>query len=252
MNFLIFTQVDTHFLIFRTNNIMINRVLLTVFLFVISIVNAQIKDEVLLTIDKKPVYTSEFIRVYQKNKDIIIDSNQKSVDDYLNMFIDFKLKLQYAYDLELDTTISFKNELSKYREQLILPYLVDNEVSELLVKEAYTRTIDEINVSHILIKVSVDASPSDTLNAYNKINEARNKVLSGVAFEQVAKEYSEDPSVKHNNGNLGYFSAFDMVYSFESTAYNTPVGEISKPFRTKFGYHILKINDKRSSKGREN
>ena len=249
MNFLIFTQVDTQFLIFRTNNIMINRVLLTVFLFVISIVNAQIKDEVLLTIDKKPVYTSEFIRVYQKNKDIIIDSNQKSVDDYLNMFIDFKLKLQYAYDLELDTTISFKNELSKYREQLILPYLVDNEVSELLVKEAYTRTIDEINVSHILIKVSVDASPSDTLNAYNKINEARNKVLSGVAFEQVAKEYSEDPSVKHNNGNLGYFSAFDMVYSFESTAYNTPVGEISKPFRTKFGYHILKINDKRSSKG---
>ncbi len=236
-------------MILRTNNILLNKVLLAGFLFVISFVSAQIKDEVLFTIDKKPVYTSEFIRVYKKNKDIIIDNNQKSVDDYLNMFVDFKLKLEYAYDLELDTTITFKEELAKYREQLILPYLTDNEASNQLVKEAYARTIEEVNVSHILIKVSVDASSKDTLIAFNKINEARNNILNGLTFESVAKEYSEDPSVKHNNGNLGYFSAFDMVYVFESVAYNTPVGEVSKPFRTKFGYHILKINDKRPSKG---
>lgn len=223
--------------------------LLTVFLFVISILNAQVKDEVLLTIDNKPVYTSEFIRVYQKNKDIIIESSQKGIDDYLEMFVDFKLKLQQAYDLELDTTVIFKNELTKYREQLVLPYLVDNESSKNLIREAYERSKEEVNVSHILVKVSVDSSPIDTLKAYNKINEARNKVLSGLPFEEVAKDYSEDTSVNHNNGNLGYFSAFDMVYPFENIAYNTHIGETSKPFRTQFGYHILKVNDKRLSKG---
>lgn len=228
---------------------MLKNLFLAVFIFVTSIINAQIKDMVLLTIDENPVYTSEFIRVYQKNKDIIIDSNQKNIDDYLEMFIDFKLKLQQAYDLELDTTSTFKKEIAKYREQLVLPYLVDNEVSEKLVKEAYFRFVEEVNASHILIKVTIDASPIDTLKAFNRINEARNKILSGLVFEDIANEYSEDQSVKHNNGNLGYFSAFDMVYSFESAAYNTAIGEISKPFRTQFGYHIVKVNDKRKSRG---
>jgi peptidyl-prolyl cis-trans isomerase SurA len=209
----------------------------------------QTKDRVLLTIDGKPVYTSEFIDVYNKNKEIIIDDQQKDLDEYLDLFIDFKLKLLQAYELKLDTAASFKKEFYKYRGQLITPYLKNPEETEKLVKEAYERTKTQVNVSHILTLVKPDASPADTLKAYKKIESAYNKVKSGIPFPEVAMEYSEDGSVKMNHGNLGYFSAFQMTYPFEDMAYSTPKGEISKPFRTRFGYHILKVNDLRTSPG---
>jgi peptidyl-prolyl cis-trans isomerase SurA len=217
-----------------------------------SIVNifSQKKDPVLLTIDKKPVYTSEFIDVYNKNKDIIIDNEQKTVDDYLNLFINYKLKLLYAYEQKLDTTDRFKNELNKYREQLTTPYLKNQEEMLKLTKEAYQRTQNEVNVSHILIMVTPNAAPADTLAAYKKIQTVYTKAVSGIPFSKVAQEYSEDNSVKFNKGDLGFFSAFQMTYNFENYAYNTPVGTLSKPFRTEFGYHIIKVKDKRVSPGK--
>ena len=138
-------------------------------LFTALNIYGQKKDPVLLTIDDKPVYTSEFINVYNKNKDIIIDDQQKSVDDYLDLFIDFKLKLLQAYELKLDTTKSFKQEYYKYREQLISPFLKNPEETEKLVKQAYQRTQNQVNVSHILTLASPNASPADTLKAYKKI-----------------------------------------------------------------------------------
>lgn len=223
-------------------------IVFTALLFVV-IVKAQKNDNVLFSIDDEKVYTSEFIRVYQKNKDIVIENEHKNFDDYFNLFVDFKLKLKQAYDLQLDTSSSYINELEQYREQLVSPYLQDQEAVELLIKEAYDRMNYEVNASHILVRLSPDAKPKDTLLAYQKIIEARNKALNGIPFEQVAKQYSEDPSANQNGGNLGYFSAFSMVYAFENAAFNTKTGEVSQPFRTQFGYHIVKVNDKRNSVG---
>lgn len=220
-------------------------------LFIVSIATSaqNKKDKVLLTINKKPVYTSEFLRVYNKNKDIVSQENKKDIDEYLELFINYKLKLQEAHDLKLDTVPSYLREFNKYKKQLIAPYLKDRKVTDKLVKEAYNRMTEEINASHILITLPPNAKPKDTLKAYNTLIEARNKVLNGEKFEAVAKKYSKDPSVKQNGGKLGYFTAFSMVYPFENAAYNTKTGEISMPFRTQFGYHIVKINDRRPSKG---
>lgn len=220
-------------------------------LFIVSIATSaqNKKDKVLLTINKKPVYTSEFLRVYNKNKDIVSQENKKDIDEYLELFINYKLKLQEAHDLKLDTVPSYLREFNKYKKQLIAPYLKDRKVTDKLVKEAYNRMTEEINASHILITLPPNATPKDTLKAYNTLIEARNKILNGEKFEAVAKKYSKDPSVKQNGGKLGYFTAFSMVYPFENAAYKTKPGEISMPFRTQFGYHIVKINDRRPSKG---
>jgi peptidyl-prolyl cis-trans isomerase SurA len=210
---------------------------------------AQQEKEVLFTVEGEEVYTSEFVRVYEKNKEIVVEEEGKGFDDYFDLFVDFKLKLKQARDQELDTASSYLNDLEKYREQLIQPYLQNPEALDQLTKEAYERTVYEVNASHILIQITPEASPADTLKAYNKIQEARNEILAGKSFEEVAKSYSEDPSVKVNGGNLGYFSAFAMVYAFENAAYQTPVGGISEPFRTQFGYHIVKVIDRRRSRG---
>jgi peptidyl-prolyl cis-trans isomerase SurA len=220
----------------------------TLFLIVFG-VNAQENDEVLFTIEGENVFTSEFMRVYQKNKDIIIDSDKKDFDSYFDLFVDFKLKIKEAKDLKYDTLSSYKNELIKYREQLIAPYLNDPKATETLIAEAYHRTVNEVNVSHILIKVNPQAKPKDTLIAFQKITTALQNINGGTPFEEVAIQLSEDPSAQKNKGNLGYFSAFSMVYIFEDTAYNTKIGSVSKPFRTQFGYHIIKVNDKRKSLG---
>ena len=210
---------------------------------------AQKKDEVLFWIDDEPIYTEEFYRVYNKNKDAVIKSEDQDIDQYLNLFLEFKLKLISAYDANLDQNENFKNDYSKYREQLLDSYIKDQEIDENLIRATYDRMNYEVNASHILIKCEPNAKPSDTLMAFKKITEARDQVVNGHSFEEVARRFSEDPSVVQNGGNLYYFSVFDMVYPFEEKAYNTRVGEISEPFRTNFGYHILKVNDKRASKG---
>ena len=210
---------------------------------------AQKNNEVLLWIDDKPIYTEEFYRVYNKNKDAVIKSEDQDIDQYLNLFLEFKLKLISAYDSNLDQNENFKNDFSKYREQLLDSYIKDQEIDEDLIRATYERMKYEVNASHMLIKCEPNAEPKDTLIAFKKIAEAREQVLNGNPFEEVAKRFSEDPSAIQNGGNLSYFSVFDMVYPFEEKAYNTEVGELSEPFRTGFGYHILKVNDKRLAKG---
>ena len=210
---------------------------------------AQKNNEVLLWIDDKPIYTEEFYRVYNKNKDAVIKSEDQDIDQYLNLFLEFKLKLISAYDSNLDQNENFKNDFSKYREQLLDSYIKDQEIDEDLIRATYERMKYEVNASHMLIKCEPNAEPKDTLIAFKKIAEAREQVLNGNPFEEVPKRFSEDPSAIQNGGNLSYFSVFDMVYPFEEKAYNTEVGELSEPFRTGFGYHILKVNDKRLAKG---
>ncbi|MFN8274458.1 MAG: peptidylprolyl isomerase [Flavobacteriaceae bacterium] len=213
-------------------------------------VNAQtVKKEVLFTIDDKPFYTDEFVRVYNKNLDLVKDESQKDLTQYLELFIGYKLKISKANKLGLQNGDSYKNELASYRTQLSKNYLSDSKVTKELVDEGYKRSQKEIKASHILIMVDENAAPADTLAAYNKIMEIRKRALNGEDFGKLAQENSQDPSAKENKGDLGYFSAFRMVYAFESAAFKTPVGKISNPVRTRFGYHIIKVDDVRDNRG---
>lgn len=214
-----------------------------------TLLYGQEKDQVLLTINNSPVYRSEFKRVYLKNIDLVKDESQKDVDEYLELFINYKLKLEEARSQGLDKKESYVKELAGYKKQLSASYLTDTKVSDALVKEAYDRLQQRVNASHILVQVRPDALPKDTLAAYEKITEARNKVINGEDFKKVAVAYSQDPSVKKNGGDLGWFSAFRMVYPFEDAAFTTEVGKVSEPFRTRFGYHIVKVNNKEKSLG---
>ena len=227
----------------------IKKVIILAAILTSGLVSGQDEEKVLFSIDQSPVYNAEFIRVFEKNKDIVVEDERKDFDDYFNLFVDFKLKLIQARELNLDTLSSYTSDLAKYREQLIQPYLQNPEATERLVREAYDRTVEEVNASHILVMLKAEAAPTDTLKAYQKISTARSKIINGANFDSIARVYSEDPSVQMNNGSLGYFSAFSMVYSFENAAYQTKVGEVSNAFRTQFGYHILKVNDKRKSPG---
>ena len=214
----------------------------SLFLGISQVCWAQEMTPVLFKIDNEAVYTSEFIRMYNKQVEMLGVDDINSKRDYFDLFQDYKLKVKEARDKELDTSSSYKNELAAYRERLLQPYLKDEEASKFLIDEAYERTITQVNASHILIKLRPKFTVQDTVNAYNEISELRRRIMDGEEFEALAKSFSQDPSAKVNGGNLGFFSAFEMVYPFESAAYNTPVGEVSMPFRTSFGYHIVKTH----------
>ena len=205
--------------------------------------------ETLFTINEKPYFTDEFTRVYKKNLDLVKDESQKDLNQYLELFIGYKLKVNKANKLGLQNGEQYQNELKTYRSQLAKNYTTDSKVTKELVQEAYNRLQKEINASHILILCDENVSPQDTLVAYNKIAVILAKAKKGDDFGQLAQEYSQDPSAKENKGNLGYFSSFRMVYAFESGAYKTPVGSISNIVRSRFGYHIIKVNDIRDNRG---
>lgn len=204
------------------------------------------KEDVLFTVDSDPVFVSEFIRVYNKNLDLVQDESQKDIDEYLTLFTNYKLKLKEAKALNLHEKDTYKRELDSYKNQLAKSYMTDAKVTDALVKEAYERVSYDVKANHILIKVPENASPQDTLAAYNKIIKLRARALVE-GFDKVRKEVHNGQTVFGEE--LGYFSGFKMVYKFESVAFNTSVGEVSEPFRTQFGYHIVNVQDKRKSQG---
>ena len=226
----------------------------TLFIFSIcfllsNYLSAQNNKDVLLTIGNESVSRYEFEQIYLKNSQMISDTDKKSVDEYLDMFIVYKLKVAEAKSMGIHNTNEFKQEFANYRKQLLQPQLVDKEEEQRLLQEAYQRSKVEVNASHILITIPEDASPDDTLMLYNKTMSIRKRVLENADFGSVARATSDDPSVKMNGGNLGYFSVFQMVYPFENAAYNTPVDSISQPIRSQFGYHLVKVNSRRPSIG---
>ncbi len=222
--------------------------LLQLFILLFSFcVSAQKNDKLLFKINDDAYYTEEFLRVYNKNLDILQDEEQKDINNYLDLFVDYKLKVTEAYALGYDQDPKYKKELKEYRDQLLQPYLVDNTNLDFLVEQAYERSKYEVKASHIMVQIA--AEQKDTAAAYAKISEAYDQLVSGKDFKTVAVKYSEDPSVKSNKGDLGYFTVFDMVYPFENAAYDTQVGSFSKIIRTKFGYHIVKVENKIASQG---
>lgn len=214
---------------------------------------SKLDKQVLMTIGDQDVTVKEFCDVYYKNnlKSDVIE--KKSVDEYLDLFTTFRMKVMEAERLQLDTSAKFQSELAGYRKQLAKPFMSSDDITEELIEEAYQRKQKDIRASHILIRCDKNALPSDTLKAYNKAMDIRKKALKGEDFGKLADQYSDDPSARDvkasaegparpgNHGDLGYFTVFDMVYPFETGAYNTKEGEISMPVRSDFGYHLIKV-----------
>lgn len=211
-------------------------------------------DKTLLVIENQKVPVSEFLDIYTKNNKNV-DYSKASIDEYLDLFINYKLKLMEIQRLRLDTQKNFINEFQKYRDQLAQSYLIDKNTVDKLLNEAYNRMQNDVRVSHILVKLSPYANPKDTLKAYNKALEIRKKLLNGADFAKLAIEMSDDNSARDQNtadgrlipgngGDLGYFNVFNMLYDFETAAYNLNVGDISLPVRTPVGYHIIKLTEK--------
>ena len=193
------------------------------------------------------VYTDEFEYVYRKNNFNNEKASTKTdIQEYFDLYIIFKQKVQAAKNLGQDTTKEFLTEFNSYKESLANSYINSKDLTEKLVQEAYDRYKEEISAAHILIRL---LNEEDTLTAYRKIDSIRQLAIEGADFTTLAKNNSEDPTAANNGGDLGYFTSMKMVYPFESAAYNTPVGNISEIARTRFGYHILYIKDRRISQG---
>ena len=216
-----------------------------IFWLSLSFLNAQISEsDVLLTISEEPILASEFIRVYNKNLNLVQDDSQKEVESYLKLFINYKLKLAEATSLGYDKDPEYVKELRSYKNQLTQNYLTDKNVTDELVLEAYDRTLNEVKAQHVLVRI--EEFETDTLQAYSAI-QAFQERLKNDDFESLKKEIHDGKSIFVED--LGFFTAFKMAYKFESVAFNTKVGEVSEPFRTKFGFHVVKVLEKRKSKG---
>lgn len=234
MKFLI--QLTTAFLLVNT-------------IFIFSI-NAQ---KTLFSIDGEPFEVDQFEYLYAKNNQNDPNLYSKaSVDEYLDLFINLKLKVKQAELLGLDKTPSFTKELAQYRSQIAQTYLVDRNVTDDLVREAYERSKKEIKCAHILVSCAPDATPADSLLAFKKAKQLRERIIKGEDFFKLAKAESDDPSALQNDGKLGFSTVFRFIYPFETAMYETAIGETSQPVRTKYGYHIIKVIEERPSKGQVN
>jgi peptidyl-prolyl cis-trans isomerase SurA len=221
---------------------------------------SQSSDPVLIQIANEKVTKNEFIKVFEKNNIKNEKPDNKALEEYLDLYINFRLKVAEAKALGMDTITSFRDELSGYRKQLAQPYLADNQASDKMIREAYDHKQYDIRASHILIRVERLASAEDTLAAWNKIMQLRKRIVKGEDFGKVASEASEDPSakdrvqdgqkIKGSRGDLAFFTAFDMVYPFEAAAYDAKLNEVSLPVRTDFGYHLIKVTEKIPAMGK--
>ncbi|MBP5365949.1 MAG: peptidylprolyl isomerase [Bacteroidales bacterium] len=211
-----------------------------------TLTNAQ-KETPLLKIGNKTTSLEEFEFIYKKNNDVAQVALPRN--EYYDLFVNYKLKVAEAIALGLDTTKEYKDDCEHYLNEIAKPYLTDTNAVNVAKAELKARFDEEIDASHILVRLDENATPEDTLNAYLRIADARRRIIDGETFETVAMQCSDDPSVANNQGRLGYFSALQMVTPFEDAAYNTPVGKVSDIFRTQFGYHFLKVHDRRPFSG---
>ena len=219
-------------------------------LLIFSMPMAQ-DDPVLFSVEDKPVHVSEFNYIYSKTNGEKADFSRKSLEEYLDLYVKFKLKVQKAREMQLDTIPALKEELAGYRRQLANSYLIDKEVTDRLIQEAYDRSSKDVDISHIMVLVREEAAPKDSLAAYNKILEIKSRLEKGEDFGKLALEMSDDKSAKDNKGRIGYVTALfpKGFYNFETAAYNAPKNKLMGPIRTFSGYHIFKVHGQRQARG---
>lgn len=207
------------------------------------------KPQVLLTVNNNTVTTEEFTYLFKKNHPKKEDYTEAGVLQYLDLLTTFKAKVEEAKARGYDTTRNFKKEFQGYRAELMKPYTADRDQLSRLTRQAYERMNLEVRASHLLISIKANPSPEDTLAAYTKAITFRDRILNGEDFASLARAFSDDPTAKVNGGDLGYFTVLQMVYPFEEAAFNLKTGELSMPVRTRFGYHLIRVTDKRMARG---
>ncbi len=224
---------------------------LTIICSVLLMFAGTANAQVLFKFGKYPVETKEFLRVYEKNAiNQKPDYSEKALREYIDLYSLFRMKVKEAELMKLDTTKSIQYELDNYRKQLAQNYLTDEEVRGKLVKEAYDRLKENVHVAHILLQSSPMAQSKDTVEPYQLIDSIYKAVVkNGASWDKLAAKYSQDRGSKDNGGDIGYITALQTVYDFENAAFNTPVGKVSKPFRSPYGYHIIKVLDRKPSEG---
>ena len=230
-----------------------SRLILTcvAFIFFLSNTIAQKDDPVLFTVENDPVHVSEFNYIYSKTNGDKATFSKKSLDEYLDLYVKFKLKVQKAKEMQLDTIPSLIKELAGYRRQLANSYLIDKQVTEKLVRQAFDRTQQDVSISHIMLNMKPGASQQDTLEAYRKLIDIKKRIDGGEKFGALAKQFSDDKSVKENSGNIGFLTALfpKGFYDIETVAYNLPIGKVSDPVRSSVGYHLIMVNERRPARG---
>ncbi len=205
------------------------------------------KDEVLFTVNKTPVTVSEFKYIYEKSNNKNADYSEKSLQESLDLYTRFKLKVAKARDLKMDTLPSLRTELDSYKRQLADSYLMDKEVNEKLAKELFDRMQNDVRVAHIFIAAGTD----DTIKPQLKINEIKVRLKKGDKFEDLVKIYSEDESTKKEGGDIGFLAPMypNGFYSLENLVYSLKKGEVGGPVKTSAGWHFVKILDTRPARG---
>ena len=238
------------------------KVFLTIILLAGAMLSRAQEDQVLMTINGEPVMASEFLYIYEKNNQ---ENNveKKSMQDYLELFVNFKLKVTEAIAQGVDTTEAFKKELAGYRAQATPKYMQDHAAIDSLVNLSYQRMANVRRVAHIAVQCPAGSDSIIEATALAKINLARERVTTGVekqikkgrkwvtiqepeAFADVAREMTEDQQGKENGGELGWIQVFRFVYPFEEAVYNTPVGQVSEVFRSPYGFHIAFVEEERA------
>lgn len=211
---------------------------------------AQKNDPVLFTVDKTPVHQSEFEYIYTKTNGKDANFSRASLEEYLDLYVKFKLKVQKAKNLQLDTIPQLKKELDGYRRQLADSYLIDKEVTEKLIQETYERAKQDVDISHVLINVK-SANKDDMDAAYQQAMAIKKRLENGEDFAKVAKEVSSDKSAQRNGGRIGYVTVLfpNGFYPLETAAYTQEIGKLSDPILTTAGYHIMKVNARRPARG---
>ena len=229
----------------------IQRFAAVIALFVVSTAAFAQADPVLFTVGNTPVTVSEFRYIYAKTNGNKASFTEPSLREYLDLYTKFKLKVNRAREMRLDTVPALRDELDGYRKQLANSYLIDRNIVENLVREAYDRGKQDANISHILAQMPANPTPTDTLTAFRKAQAAVNRLKAGEAFDKVAKDGSEDTGTRDNGGKIGWFTALQLpgFYALESAAYDTPIGQTSGIVRSPIGYHVIKVNDRRKAYG---
>ena len=216
------------------------KLLLSALVMCVSMLALAQEDQVLMTIAGKPIMVSEFMYIYQKNNQET-SLEKKTMEEYLDLFINFKLKVAEAHAQGVDTTAAFKKELAGYRAQATPKYMQDQAAIDSLVELSYKRMANPRRAAHIVVQCFQDADSAAVADAMRRITAARERVLAGEDFNAVSAEVSEEPAAKKNGGELGWIQPFRYIYVFEDIVYNTPIGEVSEVFRSPYGFHVAKV-----------
>ena len=202
-------------------------------------------DPVLMTIDGKDVHLSEFEYLYKKNSAQQVE--KESLSQYVDRFVNYKLKVADARHACVDTTAAFKAELESYKNDLVKPYLVDTTVVEKMARRAYDHMTKNVDVSHLMLPRGRDAEELERQVA--RMDSLRNCILAGESFTDLVEKYSIDPSKARNHGDYGFITAGLFPYEWENVAFETPVGQVSKPVVTDYGVHLIRVNGVRPDEG---